>query len=242
MASEEWPDDKAFARSSQAGTATLMAMSTLTSPAPDLLGIRLAHRAMIADLDRLAEVTRSITAGESDCPPRRARAITEYLLLLCDSIHHHHTVEDDVLWPLLASLPDASVDLAGLEDDHAQLDPALDRLRATCAEFTRSAAGSAAALAEQLGQLRDSLAEHIADEESAVFPVIEGHLTGEQWAQVEAAAQKGSKMSFELPRMAAECTPEEWLHITETGGVMLKILLAVFKSRHRRRERVIAGR
>ncbi|WP_312028858.1 hemerythrin domain-containing protein [Gordonia paraffinivorans] len=43
-----------------------------------------------------------IGAGEA-CGARRRRAIADYLGLLCDSIHHHHTVEDDVVWPILES-------------------------------------------------------------------------------------------------------------------------------------------
>ncbi|WP_433634619.1 hypothetical protein [Nocardia sp. CA-120079] len=64
---------------------------------PDLLGMRLAHRAMLADTARLPSLTADIAVGHTACPPTRAAAVTEYLLLLCDSIHHHHDIEDTVL-------------------------------------------------------------------------------------------------------------------------------------------------
>ena len=94
---------------------------------------------MLADTARLTSLTADITAGRAACPPTRAAAVTEYLLLLCDSIHDHHDIEDTVLWPLLRDTADGTIDLRELEDDHAQLDPLLDRLRATARAFARSA-------------------------------------------------------------------------------------------------------
>lgn len=217
---------------------TVSSMPTETT-GPDLLGMRLAHRAMLADTQRLCELTRDIAAGRADCTPARAAAITDYLLLLCDSIHHHHTIEDEVLWPLLRGT--GAVDVRELEDDHAQLDPILDAVRTETREFARSATGSAAVLTGCLSRLHALLAEHIADEEKTVFPVITGHLDAKQWSTVEAAARKGAKMSFELPRMFAMCTPEEWERATAEGGLVLTLMLRWFGRSHRRREALIAG-
>ncbi|MGQ4601553.1 hemerythrin domain-containing protein [Nocardia sp. R6R-6] len=209
--------------------------------APDLLGMRLAHRAMLADTARLTGLTADIAAGHTACPPTRAAAVTEYLLLLCDSIHHHHDIEDTVLWPLLRDNADGTIDLRELEDDHAQLDPLLDRLRATARAFARSAPDSAAELSTGLGHLHALLTEHIDDEEATIFPVITARLSAEQWNRVEAAARRGATMSFELPRMLGMCTPEEWERVGTEGGLMLKLMLRWFGRAHRRRERLING-
>ncbi|MBL1075052.1 hemerythrin domain-containing protein [Nocardia sp. 2] len=207
---------------------------------PDLLGMRLAHRAMISDTARFADLLRDIATGTTDCPPARADAIGDYLHLLCDSIHHHHTIEDQVLWPLLRGT--GAVDVRDLEDDHAQLDPLLDAIRVRTRAFVRGATESAAQLADHLSQLHAMLAEHIADEENTVFPVITRHLDAAQWSRVEAAARDGAKMSFELPRMFGMCTPEEWERATAEGGFLLKVLLRVFGRGFRKRERLITGR
>ncbi|MEV0467550.1 hemerythrin domain-containing protein [Nocardia tengchongensis] len=204
---------------------------------PDLLGMRLAHRAMIADTARFTQLTREITAGRADCAPARAAAITEYLSLLCDSIHHHHTIEDEVLWPLLRDT--GAVDVRELEDDHAELDPVLDSVRAAARDFARS--GSGAALTDHLARLHALLTEHIADEEQTIFPVITAHLDQQQWSTVEAAARKGATMSFELPRMFGMCTPEEWERASAEGGFVLTLMLRWFGRAHRRRETLIAG-
>ncbi|MGW4369257.1 hemerythrin domain-containing protein [Nocardia takedensis] len=62
-------------------------------------GLLLARRAMLRDLDRCAVPA----AGALGAPleRKRAAAVADYLTDLCDSIHHHHSAEDEVLWPVL---------------------------------------------------------------------------------------------------------------------------------------------
>src|SRR5690349_13478011 len=130
-------------------------------------GLLLAHRVMLKDLDRLAE----LTAGVRTVNPKRAKAIAAYLDDMCDSIHHHHSAEDDVLWPVLERSAGAHVDLTELTDDHAVLDPKLTRIRGGAAEL-RSGHIVPAELAADLADLRDTLHEHIADEERTIVPLI----------------------------------------------------------------------
>lgn len=208
---------------------------------PNLLGMRLAHRAMLADTARFAVLAGELAAG-TPCAPRRARAVAEYLGLLCDSIHHHHRVEDEVLWPTLTAAAGDAVELRELTDDHAQLDPALAQIRTTCAELVARRPGAAADLAERLTRLHTVLDEHIADEERTVFPIVTEYVTTAQWERVEAAARGGAVMSFELPRMVAVCTRAELAEVMADGGLPLRVMLTVFGIGYRRRERVLAGR
>ncbi len=208
---------------------------------PNLLGMRLAHRAMLADTARFAALTGELAATRTPCPPRRVRAIADYLGLLCDSIHHHHRVEDEVLWPTLTAAAGDAVELRELTDDHAQLDPALAQIRTTCADLVARRPGAAADLAERLTRLHTVLDEHIADEERTVFPIITEYLTTAQWERVEAAARGGAVMSFELPRMVAVCAPTELAELRAEGGLPVRVMLTVFGIGYRRRERVLAG-
>lgn len=214
-------------------------MVTDISPTPNLLGIRLAHRAMLADTSRFASLARELAGGQ--CPHRRARAVADHLGLLCDSIHHHHRVEDEVLWPMLSAAAGDAVDLRELTDDHAQLDPMLAEIRAACADLVAGRSTAAAHLAEQLTRLHTVLDEHIADEERTVFPIVTEYLSPARWDEVEAAARGGAVLSFELPRMLAVCTPAERAEVLREGGLPVRAMLAVFGARYRRRERVLAG-
>jgi hemerythrin-like domain-containing protein len=213
-------------------------------PAPDLLGITLAHRAMLADLHRLTDLAVAVRDRDVICTPGRARAISRYVELLCDSIHHHHTTEDTVLWPVIQAGVGSHLDLSELTDDHAALDPRLDQLRARAAAFRLSMGDRqiSGVMAVELAELSTLLTEHVNDEEMEVFPLIAEHVSVTDWASVEAAARQGSRMSFDGPRSLAVMTDDERAHLTQHAGIGLRILLAVLMVRHRRLERAVFGR
>ena len=211
---------------------------------PDIIGMKLAHRTMLADLRRTAAVAAQISAGRVRPTPARVRALARYLNLLADSIHHHHAAEDDILWPVIEKRAGAHIDLTGLSDDHSVLDPKLARLRSAAAALLAEprSEDAAASLALQLAQLRDLLEEHIAEEERDVFPVILNYLTVADWAEVENRIRKrGVKLSFELPRVADACTAQELAALKAEAGVAIVLLLKLVQPRFRRMERAIWG-
>ena len=212
-------------------------------PEPDLLGISLAHRAMVTDVGRAATLTSAFADGGMTCTPRRARAVARYVNLLCDSVHHHHTTEDQILWPVIEASAGGSVDLTELTEDHAALDPRLDRLRALAAGFRLNVGdkGSAAPLAAGLTELHGLLHEHIADEEREIFPVIRQYVSVDDWAAVEKAAQRSGRMSFDGPRTVAVMTEQERVALSETVSPILLALITVLSVRHRRFDRRVFG-
>lgn len=212
-------------------------------PEPDLLGISLAHRAMVTDVGRVAALTSAFADGGMTCTPRRARAVARYVNLLCDSVHHHHTTEDQILWPVIEASAGGSVDLTELTEDHAALDPRLDRLRALAAGFRLNVGDkeSAAPLAAGLTELHGLLHEHIADEEREIFPVIRQYVSVDDWAAVERAAQRSGRMSFDGPRTVAVMTEQERVALSETVSPILLALITVLSVRHRRFDRRVFG-
>ncbi|MEW2483628.1 hemerythrin domain-containing protein [Mycobacterium sp. NPDC049093] len=212
-------------------------------PEPDLLGISLAHRAMVTDVGRVATLTSAFADGGMTCTPRRARAVARYVNLLCDSVHHHHTTEDQILWPMIEASAGGSVDLTELTEDHAALDPRLDRLRALAAGFRLNVGDSesAAPLAAGLTELHGLLHEHIADEEREIFPVIRQYVSVDDWAAVEKAAQRSGRMSFDGPRTVAVMTEQERVALSETVSPILLALITVLSVRHRRFDRRVFG-
>ncbi|TVX91457.1 hemerythrin domain-containing protein [Mycolicibacterium porcinum] len=212
-------------------------------PAPDLLGITLAHRAMLADLLRLTDLAAAVRDRDVICTPGRARAISRYLEWLCDSIHHHHTTEDTVLWPVIRASVGSHVDLSELTDDHAALDPRLDQLRARAAAFRLSMGDRrlAGLMAIELAELSALLTEHINDEELEVFPLITEHVSVADWESVERAAKDGSRMSFDGPRSLAVATDDERAALGQHAGIGPRIMLSALRLVHRRRERAVFG-
>lgn len=224
-------------------TATEAAPHQTDDPKPDLLGITLAHRAMLVDLVRLTDLAKAVRDRDIICTPARARAIARYIELLCESIRHHHTTEDQVLWPVIQAGVGSHLDLTELTDDHAALDPRLDQLVARAAAFRLSNGDRKVAfmMALDLAELSAMLTEHINDEELILFPLITEHVSVADWGSVEAAARAGSRMSFDGPRSMGVMTDDERAMLAQHTGFGVRALLAVLNLRHRRLQRAVFG-
>lgn len=207
-------------------------------PEPELLGITLAHRAMLTDVERLVAAVTAIAESRQRCSTRRAQAIARYIDLLCESIHHHHTVEDTVLWPVIDACAGDIVDLTELTEDHAALDPRLEIIghRANAFRVAGGDRRTSALLAAELADLRSLLSEHIAEEERDIFPVIRRHVSVTDWQAVEKAAQRTGRLTFDGPRTVAAATDDERGVLGGEVGPVLRVLLTVLAWRHRRFE------
>ena len=171
--------------------------------------------------------------------PSRAAAIAAYLSDFCDSIHHHHSAEDEVLWPVLERATGAHVDLTELTDDHAVLDPKLARIRAGARQL-RDRAHVTPELVADLADLRDTLNEHIADEERTIVPLIKQYVSDHDWARVETTIRRrGAKMSFEVPRILAVSTDAELAEARRDGGIPVALMIKLMPLGFRRRERLV---
>ncbi|MCO8277952.1 hemerythrin domain-containing protein [Actinoplanes sp. TRM 88003] len=202
-------------------------------------GLLLAHRAMLRDLDRLAELTRQLATTRLD--RKRSAAVADYLSDFCDSIHHHHSAEDEVLWPVLERAAGAHVDLTELTDDHAVLDPKLARIRQGAAAL-RAGHTVSAELAADLADLRDTLHEHIADEERTIVPLIRTYVSDDEWNRVESVIRKrGAKMTFEVPRILAVCTDDELAETRREGGIPVALMIKLLPLPFKRRESLVFG-
>jgi len=211
---------------------------------PELLGITLAHRAMLTDVRRLVAAVTEIGDGRARCSARRADAIARYTELMCESIHHHHTMEDDVLWPVIEASAGSIVDLTELTEDHAALDPRLEIIahRATAFRVAGGERRIAALLAAELSDLYNLLSEHIAEEERDIFPVIQQHVSVDDWQAVEKTAQRTGRLTFDGPRTVGASTEEERAILAKDVSPILRLLLTVLAWRHRRFEDVVFSR
>ncbi|WP_327281821.1 MULTISPECIES: hemerythrin domain-containing protein [unclassified Streptomyces] len=158
--------------------------------AADPTGIRLAHRAILADIERLARLFAGLAAAARPAGPARARAIAGYVHRFHAVVRGHHRAEDEILWPVvLDAVPDAAEAVAGIVrfvDDHAALDALQADCDAAAARFAAEPGRHAGLLAALLARQQELLAEHIEAEEEHVFPVIAGRVPGTAYAAVEA--------------------------------------------------------
>ncbi|MGW4797272.1 hemerythrin domain-containing protein [Nonomuraea sp. NPDC004297] len=191
-------------------------------PEPDLTAMYVIHRAMLGDLRRLAE-----DHGGGDA------AIRRYATLLLFEVDHHHTNEDDLLWPVIERAAGRAVDLAPFTDDHLALEAVLARCRAALT-------GDLKRLRQSLGELHAMLVEHIADEESEVFPIIKRFVPADayQWCEDRIARRAGlGQMRFTVPWLSSWASSEELDGMLRRVGSRFRLALALTRGRYQRLER-----
>jgi hypothetical protein len=116
----------------------------LPSAVIGFVGVHLGLRAEVATIERAVE------CGDVDRADRRAR-------LLARVLNHHHTAEDNVLFPALRDRhPGAPTTTAALEAEHDELDVALEGLVAEL---------------ERASDVRRLVERHLGAEEQQVLPM-----------------------------------------------------------------------
>lgn len=193
-----------------------MPSHTTTTPTVTPTDImRTIHSGYRRELRLAGGVVRGVPEGDT----ARARVVTEHLELVALGLHHHHTLEDEMVWPrLLERVPEELAPIVHLmESQHA----AVDRLLAEAAEArSRWAAHAAAADRDELAGLLDELylhlAEHLDAEEERLMPIAERTITPEEWAELGEAGRRSvprSQMALVLGMYAYEGDPAVIAHM-----------------------------
>lgn len=92
----------------------------------------------------------------------------------CRFVHHHHQLEDAMLFPFVRQArPDSDTIIDRLENDHAQLVDILDAVTDASGELDDDAdAATRQAVVDALEQLAGHLTEHLAFEEENFVPLL----------------------------------------------------------------------
>jgi hemerythrin-like domain-containing protein len=113
-------------------------------------------------------------------------------------LHDHHEKEDDVLWPFLrdraaqASDLDALRVLEEMEAEHSVIDPSLAAARGALVERATSVrALDRDRLVGLLQQTATELGDHLAHEERDAIAILQRHVGGEEWADLERRKFRG---------------------------------------------------
>jgi hemerythrin-like domain-containing protein len=128
------------------------------------------HNAMRRDLTRLE---RAVGAEPTDA---HSAGLTAGFELLRKELMSHHEAEDSDLWPVLRAHLDDHVELAEVDAmvaEHARIPAALDAVGAALATDI----DARPAVTEFVELVRS----HLEHEEEAVLPLIERHLSNEEW-------------------------------------------------------------
>ena len=157
-----------------------------------------------------AGVVRRVEEGDT----ARARVVADHLEFIGRFLHHHHTVEDELLWPkMLERVPEELAPIVHLmESQHEGVDALLGRIDGLLPQWRETAS---AALRDELSgcyeELYVGLAEHLDAEEQRLLPLVERCITVEEWNQLgDEGRRRGrrNEMALVLGMFAYEGDPE----------------------------------
>jgi iron-sulfur cluster repair protein YtfE (RIC family) len=233
-------------------------MSTTTAPAPtgrlmclpgqqhvaegplNMNGMYMAHHAFRRDLARFAVAARQTPVEDVEV----WRALAVRWEQFGSILHHHHTTEDDVLWPQLLEIADAEgrATLEAMEAEHSVIDP---MLAACAAGFAAMAQTPDVATRDRLAAAtetaRDTLSDHMGHEEREALPLVQELLSEEGWQRVEKAAGSGKGLKdlmFLAPWIADGLTLEQFETVVAMIGKPFKWMVALTRGRYERAEAV----
>ena len=168
------------------------------------------HRAFRREATLLPELVRGVRDGDT----ARATRLVEYLAEYTAGLHHHHALEDELVWPLLLTRAAPGPDLvARMLEQHERIDRSLADVEALRAAWERATDREAGAdLASALDRHRTVLIQHLDDEESLVLPLVAEHLTVAEWDLVGTRGLETvprNKLLLALGAILEDATPEE---------------------------------
>lgn len=159
-------------------------MSTGTSPYADTQSMYAVHGMFRRELGLLPGLVRLVSVRDQ----AHARIVADHIGLMLGFLHHHHSAEDAVLWPLLLARAPKDVDpVVQLVDGHHEK---IGGLLTDAEAWLKVWSGGATPedgdeLALSLQRLFVAAYEHMGLEEKLVLPLVERHIFATEWTQME---------------------------------------------------------
>ena len=155
-------------------------------------------------------VVTGVAPGDLD----RAGVVADHLDFVTRALHHHHTIEDVLLWPkLLERVPEELAPIVHLmESQHERLDALLQEIGSLVPQFRATAdAGTRDRLADLLDTAYAHLVEHLDAEEERLLPLAARALTQAEWDEMGEAGRNGTpkrELALSLGMYQYEGDPE----------------------------------
>lgn len=170
---------------------------TRTTPLTDTSIMPVIHTLFRRELRLAGGLLRGVAEGDTI----RAAVVADHLALVDEVLHHHHTAEDDLLWPkLLERVPEDLAPIVHLmESQHERAEALLDEIGPLLAQWrTTAAAGERDRLAGLYDELYLALAEHLDAEEQRLLPIAARSVTQDEWEEMGRVARAGTPKGKDL--------------------------------------------
>ncbi len=177
---------------------------------PNTHDMYIVHRVFRRETALMPRFVRAVRPGDTE----QARFVAAHFRDYALGLHHHHTAEDELVWPLLLARVDLEAELVlRMEEQHTRVAAGLTEVETLLARWERSASPEdGEVLATALERHRETLVEHLTDEEDHLLALIEEHLTAAEYEKLGerfATETPKDKLLFFLGALLEEATPEE---------------------------------
>lgn len=160
----------------------------------DIRNMRIVHSALRRDLER----TRIVLSDPGLLTDGRRRAIGAHLVWLMQSLHRHHTGEDEHVWPEIRRRePAAGPLLDDMDTDHRRIAEPIREIERVAVAFGAGTLSASEVLAG-LVRLEDALLPHLAREEQEMMPVVAQVLSRTEWNRLATRAFIKGKAFMDL--------------------------------------------
>jgi hemerythrin-like domain-containing protein len=212
-------------------------MTNPTIQRPDTHDMYVVHRVFRRESALMPRLVRAVRPGDT----ARARRVAEHFRGYALGLHHHHTGEDELIWPLLLARVDLEAELVlRMEEQHARVAAGLETVTALLPSWERTASpADGERIAVALEEHASALAEHLTDEENHLLALIEEHLTVAEYGALNerfAAETPKDKLLFFLGALLEEATPEETADITRNLPLPAQLAWRLFGKRRYARQ------
>jgi hemerythrin-like domain-containing protein len=218
-------------------------MTTTNQERADTHDMLVVHRVFRRESRMLTELVSVVPAGDT----ARARVLADHFRDYAMGLHHHHSAEDDLLWPRLLARVDLEADLVlRMEAQHEKISATLDRITELLPEWERAAAVPVRdEIAFALAGHRAALVQHLEEEETHILPLAEEHVTAAEWGELGArfaTETPKDKLLLFLGSLLEEATPEERAHMLGNLPVPARVIWwLVGRRKYAQRVRLVRG-
>jgi hemerythrin-like domain-containing protein len=159
--------------------------------------MRLVHRVFRREFSAIP----GLIAGVPDGDTARAKVVGDHLTFIVKALDNHHAAEDETVWPILHHrVPARADDIERMESQHNGIAAAVERVNAGLPVWMASPGGQRAdPLLAAVAELERVVVDHLDDEELNAVPIIEEHLTQDEW---KATIKRGTAFLTSHPRLA----------------------------------------
>jgi len=145
----------------------------------DSFQMAMIHRTFRTEFGNLSGLIRAVAQGDT----KRSTLFGDYLGNMILVLEHHHTAEDEVLWPKFrARTSIGAIEIERVEREHVHIAELIDKVQSIRPSWTGSADPR---LAEQLSDAVEDLSasanEHFDHEERNIVPLIGEYITPKEW-------------------------------------------------------------